>query len=162
MTAPVDIGGVGCLRKPLVDSTRDRGRVGAHALDGVLGRRLADEGPQDVEGVEFALAALERERAGLLQQLLRAQAEEAREVDRTRRASTLAVEIAREELVEGARAVLAVLRGEVFGHSLESLLIKLESDCVKFRYLSELVSSSTTPHRAYSQFTLRGRPRCRS
>ena len=57
----LDVGGVGCLRKPLVDGAGDRGRVGADALDGVLGRRLADEDAQDVEGVEFALAALERE-----------------------------------------------------------------------------------------------------
>ena len=112
----VDVGGVGCRGQALLDGAGDRARVGTHPLDGVLGRGFAHQDAQNVERVEFALAAFERVRAGLLQELLRAQAQEAREVDRPRRASALAVEVAREELVERARAALAVLGCEVFGH----------------------------------------------
>ena len=91
-----------------------------------------------MQGVEFTLAALERVGARLLQELLGAQTQEAREVDRPRGAGALTVEVAREEIVERTRGVLGVLGGEVFGHFSP---VELESKHVKFRNLSTLVSS---------------------
>ena len=69
-----------------------------------------------MQGVELALTAVERELAGALQQLLRAGAEEAAQVDRPLGTRALPREVACEELVERA-PVVAGLGSEVFGHS---------------------------------------------
>jgi hypothetical protein len=71
-----------------------------------------------VQGVELGLAAFEGKAAGVLQDLLRARGEEPAEVDRPGLPGSLACEIAREELIERVRAVVA----EVVGHC---VLLKL-------------------------------------
>ena len=85
----------------------------ADALDGLLHAVVLDDHAQDVQGVELALAALEREASCLLQDALRAGGQEPAEVDRPSLTRLLTREVPGEELVERARAGFGV---EVFGH----------------------------------------------
>ncbi len=131
----VDVGGDSRRGEALLGRADDGRRLGADALDGILGRRLRGEDTQHVQGVELALTAVERVLSGALEELLRTCAEEAAEVYRPLRACALACEVAGEELVERAFALAGSGgRGEVFGHY--DSLPKVELINVKFRNLS--------------------------
>ena len=92
----------------------DGSRVDADAAHGVGAGSCARHHAQDVQGVQLAVAVLEREPARLGEDLLGAPAEEPADVDRARGARTLTREITGEELVERVAAV--TVGSEVLRH----------------------------------------------
>ena len=97
----------------------DRRRTRADTLHGLASRGLVHDHAKNVQSVELALAALERVASGALQDVLRAGAEEPREVDRPLGASALTRHVAGEEIVEctGTAVEAVAIRGcDIVGH----------------------------------------------
>jgi len=106
----VDVGRGSSGGKSVVRCASDRARVCADALDGVARGRLPHDHAQHVQSVQLTLTARERVLTSALQDLLRACAQEAAEVDRPLRACPLTREVPREELVERAAGGSGVFR----------------------------------------------------
>jgi hypothetical protein len=87
-------------REPLLGCASDRTGVCADALDSIAHRILLDEDVQDMKGVQLVLTAVQCEPSGALKHVLRARAQEPRQVDRPLSASSLTGEVPCDELVE--------------------------------------------------------------